>query len=65
MEKLDSKVFDEYLEAYVDAHDKVSEWRDLRMRECRIVAFWAMNNARGGLYVLYIAMGPCSSGLAG
>jgi hypothetical protein len=65
--KLDGKVFDEYLEVYVDAHDKGERMEGPTDAVRRIVAFWAVNNARGGLYAPCIAfqLGLRSSGLAG
>jgi len=49
MVKLDGKVFDEYFEKYVDAHERerVEEPTDT---VCRIAEFCPVNSARGGMY---------------
>lgn len=42
--KLEGKVFDEYFEAYIDAHDEGERWRGLRMRcvELRCFGLWTI-----------------------
>ena len=65
--KLYGKVFDEYSEVYLDAHDEGTRMEGPTDVVCRNVAFWAVKNARRGLYSPCIAfqLGIHSSGLAG
>jgi len=62
--KLESKVFDEFLEAYVDAHDEGERVEEPTDAVCRVAAIWPVDSARGGLYALCIALGLGNPGLA-